>query len=410
MARSASGPEHTDPDERLAQLLDEYLMAVQTGDHVCGQARSAEILRDHPELLSLLGCLDKLDRFAPPPGPGDDFTPSPESPRSGVERTLISTPPADGHGHSARSGGGSSLFDALPVDFGGYELLEEIGRGGMGVVYKARHKTLQATVAIKMIRSSQWASQDEIRRFYQEARAAASLTHSHIVKVHDVGERSGLHYLTMDLIEGSSLSGLSRNTPIEPDRAAELLAAVARAVDYLHEKGIVHRDLKPANILLDAHGIPYVTDFGLAKVYSESDQTATGTIVGTPCYMSPEQAWGRPSEVTKLSDIYSLGAILYELLTGRPPFREDNPLDVLLKVREADPLPPRAGTVASPATSSRSASAVWRRTRLAVMSPPPNWLKISIAFGGENHSRCRRSAWFVGCSAGSAASPVWSVG
>ena len=240
-----------------------------------------------------------------------------------------------------RRAGESSVLQ-LPRQFGPYTLEAELGRGGMGVVYRAVHETLGSAVAIKMIRASEFASDEEVRRFFQEARAASRLRHPHIVSVHDAGEWEGLPFLAMDYIAGGTLAERIQDRRVSVDEAATLMKTIAESVHYLHQHGIVHRDLKPSNILLDETGQPCVTDFGLAKVFTQdAARTATGTVIGTPAYMSPEQAWGTPDDVSARSDIYSLGALLYELLTGRPPFPGDNPLDQLLGLRDADPVIPR---------------------------------------------------------------------
>ena len=193
-----------------------------------------------------------------------------------------------------------------------------------------------------MILASHLASPEHVRRFQRKARAAARLRHSHIVPIHEVGQLHGQHYFTMEYIEGDSLAGRLARGPIPVATAVRLLSTVARAVDQLHQQGIVHRDLKPSNILLDGQEEPYVTDFGLAKVFAPgSEATAQSVIAGTPSYMAPEQALGRGEEVGPGSDIYSLGVMLYELLTGQPPFRQDSPLDTLLDVLSREPTLPR---------------------------------------------------------------------
>jgi tRNA A-37 threonylcarbamoyl transferase component Bud32 len=226
---------------------------------------------------------------------------------------------------------------------GDYELLEEIARGGMGVVYKARQSSLKRIVAVKMIRSGEQAGEKEIKRFHTEAEAAAQLQHPGIVAIHEIGEHEGRHYFSMDFVDGKNLAQIGNGKPISPRSAAEWLKAITEAVQYAHQRGVLHRDLKPQNIMLDAAGRPRVTDFGLAKnLGSDSTLTNTGAVMGSPCYMSPEQARGRNDLIGPATDVYSLGAILYELLTGQPPFRGKTPIETMSQVVNDDPPRPRS--------------------------------------------------------------------
>jgi serine/threonine protein kinase/WD40 repeat protein len=262
--------------------------------------------------------------------------------------------------------------DATPLcSFGDYELLEEIGRGGMGIVYRARQKSLNRIVALKIILAGRWASEAQVQRFRAEAEAAAALAHPNIVPIHEIGERQGQQFFSMKLVEGGSLAEriaegkrgkgekeTSRSTSLSSapfplfsssltlpgstfSSTAALMAKITRAVHFAHQRGIVHRDLKPTNVLLDREGEPHLTDFGLAKrLESGSHLTHTQTVLGTPAYMAPEQAAGLNDLVTAAADIYSLGAILYEILAGQPPFTGRTPLDVLQQVQVRNPRPP----------------------------------------------------------------------
>lgn len=236
----------------------------------------------------------------------------------------------------------SSTTLDLPCRLGDYELLEELGRGGMGVVYRARQISLAREVAIKMILQGQLASAGDRRRFHAEAEAAARLDHPGIVPVYEVGELDGQPYFSMKYIAGRTLSQLLAEGPLSPRQGAEILAQVSQAIHFAHEKGVLHRDLKPSNILIDSDGKPHVTDFGLAKRITESTGvTRSAAVLGTPSYMPPEQAAGVRGQVGAASDVYSLGAILYHMLTGRPPFQAASPVDTVLLVLEQDPVPPR---------------------------------------------------------------------
>jgi len=226
--------------------------------------------------------------------------------------------------------------------FGDYELLKEIARGGMGVVYKARQTKLNRIVALKMILAGQLASPEAVQRFYIEAEAAASLEHPGIVPIYEVGQHEDQHFFSMGFIEGTSLNARVKEGPMLPREAAAITQQICEAIAYAHAQGVIHRDLKPANILIDASGDPKVTDFGLAKkTEGDSGLTGTGQILGTPGYMPPEQASGETDTIGPAADIYSLGAILYALLTGRPPFQSANVMDTLVAVLEQEPVAPR---------------------------------------------------------------------
>src|SRR6058998_2076107 len=227
-------------------------------------------------------------------------------------------------------------------ELGDYELLEELGRGGQGVVFRARQKSLNRTVALKVISLGQWASKAHLKRFRREAEAAASLEHPGIVPIHEVGERDGCCYFSMKFVEGGQLDEVVKREPIPIRRAVELIAKVARTVHYAHDHGILHRDIKPGNILLDAKGEPHLTDFGLARLLeTKSTVTHTMDVLGTPSYMAPEQAVGNNARVSSATDIYGLGAVLYQLLTGHPPFAGGTTYETVRLVLDTEPRQPR---------------------------------------------------------------------
>jgi WD40 repeat protein len=342
-------------ENRLNEIIAAYLREQDAGRTPDREA----LLAGHPDLVqelkSFFANQDQINQLAQPvavvapplaPGAIDDADrltePSPTWNADDSRLTTRHSPPGTKNRY-----------------FGDYELLDEIARGGMGVVYRARQISLNRVVALKMILAGHLASSEEVQRFRREAEAAANLDHANIVPIYEVGNHDGQHYFSMKLIEGGSLAKKIADTaPQEGDRggesgdrdhrsgvrglkeqhaAAELIATVARTVHYAHQRGILHRDLKPGNILIDSDGRPHVTDFGLAKRVEEgASLTQSGAVVGTPSYMAPEQAQ-RQKQLTTKVDVYSLGAILYELLTGRPPFRCETPLETIWQLLEREP-------------------------------------------------------------------------
>ncbi|PYK77731.1 MAG: hypothetical protein DMF27_13265 [Verrucomicrobia bacterium] len=290
----------------------------------------AEIFADAPEGLCT-ACLFEtgLDLLARPSvAPGDDCAPV-ENVESSDANAALRVKKAPRPAKTL-------------ANFGDYELLEEIGRGGQGVVYRAHQKSLNRTVALKVIGLGHWATQAHLKRFRLEAEAAASLEHPGIVPIHEVGERDGSCYFSMKFIEGGQLDEMVRHEPMPIRRAVELIAKVARTIHYAHERGILHRDIKPGNILLDAKGEPHLTDFGLARlVETESTVTRTMEVLGTPSYMAPEQAVGNNSAVSSVTDVYGLGAVLYQLLTGHPPFAGGTTFETVRLVLDTNPRKPR---------------------------------------------------------------------
>jgi serine/threonine-protein kinase len=318
---------NADRERRVDEAIAAYLEAERTGkplDRAAWLAQHSDLAADLESFLGDRACFAELaGPEALPPPASEAATLAPGEPATPATGTVVRY-------------------------FGDYELLEELARGGMGVVYKARQISLNRIVALKMILAGQLASAADVQRFRAEAEAAACLDHPHIVPIYEVGEYQGQQYFSMKLIDGGSLaaavvSGQSAVGSKDSQRhTAEMLAQVARAVHFAHQRGILHRDLKPANVLLDANGQPHITDFGLAKrIEGGKGLTQSGAIVGTPGYKAPEQAAAQKGLTTAV-DVYGLGAILYEVLTGRPPFQAATPLDTMLQVLSEEPARPRA--------------------------------------------------------------------
>jgi tetratricopeptide (TPR) repeat protein len=321
-------PDLSTRERTLDEVLAEYLRAVDAGQ----QPNRGDLAARYPELEAYLAEQDKMEQWMGPlrsvsqaANLGDTFS------------TF----------HSAKALEESVTDSAGPrpvtLSLDDYELLEPIARGGMGVVYKAKDRRLNRLVALKMLLTESGLTPNEAQRFRNEAEAVALLDHPNIVPIYAVGEQGGQPYLSMKLLEGGSLADQPSRFAASPREAARLLVPIARAVHYAHQRGILHRDLKPGNVLLDREGQPHVTDFGLAKRVGAAarDLTQSGAIVGTPPYMAPEQTAGRKAAVTTAADVYGLGAILYALLTGRPPFEGETVLETLEQVCTQTPEPPR---------------------------------------------------------------------
>ncbi|WZU47872.1 serine/threonine-protein kinase [Stieleria varia] len=307
----------TDHEQRLADILSELTDAICQGEHVDFDAVCAE----HPDLAADLRQLWGAVLVTDTAGSGS----------SGQEPGRLS------------GGSGQWRGISLPTRLGDYELIEEVGRGGMGVVFRSRQLSLDREVAVKMILRGRLASDADLQRFLAEAAATARLEHRNIVPVYEVGNIDGRPFFSMQYIEGETLADRVANGPLPQREAARIIAAVARAVHFAHQEGVLHRDLKPSNILIGHDNQPMITDFGLAKqANSQADLTKSGMLVGTPAYMSPEQAGGRKNLVGPASDVYSLGCMLYFTLTGRSPFVAENPVEMVMLVIEQDPTPPRA--------------------------------------------------------------------
>jgi len=304
-----------------------------TAPHPCPISEAPTLAPGAPRAVPLSGEASSSvheEATVPPSGPIAGQAPSPHE-----------LPTAVVHGQDPSATPGASEPTRIRY-FGDYEITREIARGGMGVVFRARQVSLNRTVALKMILAGQLANETDVKRFYTEAEAAANLDHPGIVPIYEVGQHEGQHYFSMGFVEGQSLSQRLAEGPLPSREAAELIRRVSEAIEYAHQHGVIHRDLKPANILLDANGNPRITDFGLAKrVQGDSGLTGSGQIMGTPSYMPPEQAGGRRGDVGPAADVYALGATLYALVTGRPPFQAATAMDTVIQVISDEPVPPR---------------------------------------------------------------------
>ena len=317
----------------VEQVIAEVVRRTETDDAPCKE----EYLAKYPEFADELSEFFEMHERLFEPRDTQQLRETLALPR----QTEVPEPQTLANQPTTRISTSGSLASNPPQFLGDYEILEEIDRGGMGVVYKARHQQLNRVVALKLIRSGELASTEEVQRFLSEAEAAASLSHPGIVPIYEVGTYEGLVFYTMAFIEGQSLAELVADGPIDPTDAVRITHKLCNAVEFAHQSGIYHRDLKPANVLINDCGQPVIIDFGLAKIKSHDDSiTATGQMLGTPAYMAPEHASGKVRNAGPAADVYALGAILYYLCTGEPPFTGRTAFDVLIQVLDRRPPKP----------------------------------------------------------------------
>ena len=324
-------------DEILTRLLedqpadDEQSLVVA---HVESCAVCQERLTELTGVCSVLTGWEPCDPCAT--NPWLNFAPDSSRGVAGRRSDAVCDPALHGTGRAPRHSSGAADFPRVA----GYDLLEVLGYGGMGVVYKARHLRLNRLVALKMIRAGSLAKPEDLARFAIEAEAIARISHPNIIQIYDIGEVGGLPFVALELLEGGSLEGRLAGRSQPAAAAALKVATLARAIDVAHQAGIVHRDLKPANVLYTCDGTAKITDFGLAKRLEQNGHTETGQVLGSPSYIPPEQACGNAKEAGAAADVYALGAILYQMVTGRPPFLGTTPVETVMQVLNEEPLPP----------------------------------------------------------------------
>ena len=323
-------------DELLASLLDKV-----STEAAAGKLPNIDALcKKHPQLSEELRFLVGAVMVANAAAEGSAARLSQEAAAADISATR-NFPKAN---RAAHAGSSKALYEtpfaSLPCSFGEYELLEELGRGGMGIVFRARQKTLGRVVALKLILHGQHGKPEVLARFHQEAKTIAQLDHPAILPIHEFGEVDGRPYFTMPLLSGQTLADKLQTGPMDNHAAASLIRDMARAIHTAHTAGVIHRDLKPANVMIETNGAAFVMDFGLAKQQGQS-LTQSGAILGTPAYMAPEQAAGGKHVVGPACDVYCLGALLYAALTARPPLEGPSPVDTVMMVLDQDPLPPR---------------------------------------------------------------------